>query len=67
MKEGRKTGYILETKDIPIRKQKSLGTKEGTNGGGGRCEETGPGSPTSGLLSAAQPFLVTAQGTYSLQ
>lgn len=63
MKEGRKTGYILETKDIPIRKQKRLGTKKG---GGGRCEETGPGSPTSGLLSAAQPH-TPSQGTYSLQ
>lgn len=32
MKEGRKKGYILETKGIPIRKEKRLGTKEGTNG-----------------------------------
>lgn len=43
MKEGRKKGYILETKDIPIRKQKRLGTKEGTNGVG----VGGPGALSS--------------------
>lgn len=32
VKEGRKKGYIQETKGIPIRKEKRLGTKEGTNG-----------------------------------
>lgn len=32
VKEGRKKGYILETKGTPIRKEKRLGTKEGTNG-----------------------------------
>lgn len=65
MKEERKKGYILETKGIPIRKEKRLGTKEGTNGE--LVRGNWPDSPTSRLLSSVQPFLGTARGTYSLQ